>query len=202
MIREACGIFGIAYHAEAAEMARLGLFALQHRGQESAGIFLKRQGVCECRKGMGLVGDVFSKLPREWWKTPGQTMAIGHVRYSTSGSSSVVNAQPFAVEFDRWHLALAHNGTLSDAGHWRRFRVRNELVCAFERLWGIWQDQNIAVVAAIFCIGAGVSISRQDNGALSGGLQAAAAPQLGIEYAVPDPDDVAGVDRSVARLRG
>ncbi len=120
MIREACGVFGIAYHPEAAEMARLGLFALQHRGQESAGIFLKRQGICECRKGMGLVGDVFAKLPKEWWKTPGQTMAIGHVRYSTSGSSSVINAQPFAVEFDRWNLALAHNGTLSDAGHWRR----------------------------------------------------------------------------------
>ena len=120
MIKEACGIFGIAYHPEAAEMARLGLFALQHRGQESAGIFLRRGSLCECRKGMGLVGEVFAKLPKEWWKTPEQTMAIGHVRYSTSGSSSVVNAQPFAVEFDKWHLAIAHNGTLSDGVHWRK----------------------------------------------------------------------------------
>lgn len=120
MIREACGVFGIALHPEAAEMTRLGLFALQHRGQESAGIFLKRGECCEIHKGMGLVGDVFSKLPKEWWRTPDQTMAIGHVRYSTSGKSTVVNAQPFDVEFDKWHLALAHNGTLSDGAFWRQ----------------------------------------------------------------------------------
>ena len=120
MIKEACGIFGIAFHSEAAHLTRLGLFALQHRGQESAGIFLKRGDECELQKGMGLVGNVFSKLPKEWWKTPDQTMAIGHVRYSTSGRSSIVNAQPFAVEFDKWHLALAHNGTLSDGAYWRQ----------------------------------------------------------------------------------
>ena len=120
MIREACGIFGICGHADAAEMTRLGLFALQHRGQESAGIFLKRSGVCECQKGMGLVGEVFRKLPKEWWKTEGQEMAIGHVRYSTSGRSTEVNAQPFAVEFDKWHLGLAHNGTLSNGAFWRK----------------------------------------------------------------------------------
>jgi amidophosphoribosyltransferase len=120
MIKEACGIFGVAFHPDAAELTRLGLFALQHRGQESAGIFLKRSGSCELHKGMGLVGDVFGKLPKEWWKTPGQTMAIGHVRYSTSGRSNVINAQPFAVEFDKWHLALAHNGTLSNGAHWRK----------------------------------------------------------------------------------
>lgn len=120
MIREACGVFGIAFHPEAADMTRLGLFALQHRGQESAGIFLKRSGACELHKGMGLVGDVFSRLPKEWWRTPDQTMAIGHVRYSTSGKSTVVNAQPFAVEFDKWYLALAHNGTLSDGAYWRQ----------------------------------------------------------------------------------
>lgn len=120
MIKEACGIFGIAFHPEAAHLTRLGLFALQHRGQESAGIFLKRGEECEIQKGMGLVGEVFSKLPKEWWKTPNQTMAIGHVRYSTSGRSSIVNAQPFAVEFDKWHLALAHNGTLSDGAYWRQ----------------------------------------------------------------------------------
>ena len=120
MIKDECGIFGIAGHSDAAELTRLGLFALQHRGQESAGIFLKRDGQCELNKGMGLVGDVFAKLPKEWWKTKGQTMAIGHVRYSTSGKSSLINAQPFAVEFDDWHLALAHNGTLSNGAFWRR----------------------------------------------------------------------------------
>ena len=120
MIKEACGVFGIANHTQAAELTRLGLFALQHRGQESAGIFLKRGGQCELQKGMGLVGDVFDKLPKSWWKTEDQTIAIGHVRYSTSGKSTLINAQPFAVEFDKWHLALAHNGTLSNGAHWRK----------------------------------------------------------------------------------
>ena len=113
--RDHCGVFGIANHQNAAELTRLGLYALQHRGQESAGIFLLRNGNCELHKGMGLVGDVFRKLPKEWWKTP-QSMAIGHVRYSTAGSSTVVNAQPFAVELDKWYLALAHNGNLSNGG--------------------------------------------------------------------------------------
>ena len=117
--RDHCGVFGIANHSNAAELTRLGLYALQHRGQESAGIFLLRNGKGELHKGMGLVGDVFRKLPKEWWKTP-QSMAIGHVRYSTAGSSSLVNAQPFAVEFDQWYLALAHNGNLSNGGDLRR----------------------------------------------------------------------------------
>ena len=112
---EACGIFGVANHPAAAELTRVGLYALQHRGQESAGIFLLRNGECELHKGMGLVSEVFGRLPKEWWKTS-QSMGIGHVRYSTAGSSSLVNAQPFAVEFDRWRLALAHNGTLSNSG--------------------------------------------------------------------------------------
>lgn len=113
--KESCGVFAIANHPEAAKLTRLGLYALQHRGQESAGIFLLREGRCELHKGMGLVADVFDRLPDEWWNTP-QEMAIGHVRYSTAGSSALVNAQPFAVEFDRWMLALAHNGNLSNGG--------------------------------------------------------------------------------------
>ena len=117
--KDHCGVFGIANHSSAAELTRLGLYALQHRGQESAGIFLLRNGKGELHKGMGLVGDVFRKLPKEWWKTP-QSMAIGHVRYSTAGSSSLVNAQPFAVELDKWYLALAHNGNLSNGGELRR----------------------------------------------------------------------------------
>lgn len=113
--RHYCGVFGIANHPDSADITRLGLHALQHRGQESAGIFLMRDGVCEVHKGMGLVADVFAKLPREW-RDGNQQMAIGHVRYSTSGASALVNAQPFAVEFDKWHLALAHNGTISNTG--------------------------------------------------------------------------------------
>ncbi len=118
MLKEHCGIFGIANHPDAAEMTRLGLFALQHRGQESAGIFVYGDGVCDLHKGMGLVADVFPVLPPQWKKKPG-TMAIGHVRYSTAGKSNISNAQPFAVEFDKWNLAIAHNGTLSDAPMWR-----------------------------------------------------------------------------------
>lgn len=120
--RHHCGIFAIANHPEAAALTRLGLYGLQHRGQESAGIFLRREPSadqsepsCELQKGMGLVSEVFSRLPKDWWKTP-QSMAIGHVRYSTAGSSSLVNAQPFVVEFDDWQLGLAHNGNLSNSG--------------------------------------------------------------------------------------
>ncbi len=116
--RDHCGVFGIANHPNAADLTRLGLYALQHRGQESAGIFLLRESGCELHKGMGLVAEVFRKLPKEWWKTP-QSMAIGHVRYSTAGSSSLVNAQPFAVEFGQWYLALAHNGNLANGGELR-----------------------------------------------------------------------------------
>ncbi len=111
---EYCGVFGVCHHPEAASVTREGLYSLQHRGQESAGIFLRRPNGCELQKGMGLVADVFQRLPKEWWQTE-QDMAIGHVRYSTAGGSSLVNAQPFAVNFGNWHLALAHNGTLSNA---------------------------------------------------------------------------------------
>ncbi len=119
MLKESCGIFAVANHPEAAEITRLGLFSLQHRGQESAGIFVLGGGKCTLHKGMGLVAEVFPKLPRELREARGTT-AIGHVRYSTAGKSDISNAQPFAVDFDKWYLALAHNGTLSNAEHWRR----------------------------------------------------------------------------------
>ena len=117
--KEACGVFGIAFHDNAAEITRLGLYSLQHRGQESAGMLLLREGKCELHKGMGLVPEVFGRQPREFWAAP-QQMAVGHVRYSTAGGSSIVNAQPFTVEFDRWTLGLAHNGTISNGGELRR----------------------------------------------------------------------------------
>ena len=65
-IKDHCGVFGIANHKDSAELTRLGLYALQHRGQESAGISLLRNGECELHKGMGLVSEVFQKLPKEW----------------------------------------------------------------------------------------------------------------------------------------
>ncbi len=112
--RHYCGVFGVTNHPEAASVTRDGLYSLQHRGQESAGMFLRKKTGCEVHKAMGLVSEVFQGMPQDWWDAP-QDMAIGHVRYSTAGDSSLVNAQPFAVRFDEWHLALAHNGTISNS---------------------------------------------------------------------------------------
>jgi amidophosphoribosyltransferase len=89
-----------------------GLFSLQHRGQESAGIAALHDGVIECRRGMGLVGDVFDH--RAISALRGHA-AIGHVRYSTAGSSSIENAQPFVSRFKLGSIAVAHNGTLTNA---------------------------------------------------------------------------------------
>ena len=75
---------------------------------------MRAHGKCDLRKGMGLVGEIFNRLPDEWWKGD-QDMAIGHVRYSTAGQSDLVNAQPFVVTFDKWQLGVAHNGTISNA---------------------------------------------------------------------------------------
>ena len=93
-----CGIFGVHGHAEAAHLTYLGLYALQHRGQESAGIASSgAPGSDPCvYRGMGLVSDVFSESTLA--KLPGRH-AIGHVRYSTAGGSSLKNAQPFAVNY-------------------------------------------------------------------------------------------------------
>ena len=110
--REECGIFAIYGHEEAARLAFFGLFALQHRGQESAGI-VSSAGcqVCE-HKGMGLASAVFKETILQ--KLVG-TLAIGHVRYSTTGSSTISNAQPFLVHFADEYYALAHNGNIVNA---------------------------------------------------------------------------------------
>jgi amidophosphoribosyltransferase len=113
-MNEACGVFGIygSGDADAAEAAYYGLFSLQHRGQESAGICVSRKGRIECHKEMGLVSgrfcDGLSALK-------GANAAIGHVRYSTMGDSSLVNAQPLIVESPIGPLALAHNGNIINA---------------------------------------------------------------------------------------
>ncbi len=107
-----CGIFGVMGHPEAANLAYLGLYALQHRGQESAGIACSDGEVITFHKEMGLVADIFSEdiLAR----LPGHT-AIGHVRYSTTGSSELKNAQPFVVDFENGSIAVSHNGNLVNA---------------------------------------------------------------------------------------
>jgi len=107
-----CGIFGIFNHSEASNIAYLGLHSLQHRGQESAGIVSSDGYNIYSHKEMGLVSDIFDEPTLE--KLRGNA-AIGHVRYSTAGSSDLKNAQPFVVEYAKGPLAVAHNGNLTNA---------------------------------------------------------------------------------------
>ncbi len=104
-----CGVFGVYGHPEAANLAYLGLYALQHRGQESAGIVSSNGKALISHRGMGLVADVFnSGIIAELEGTS----AIGHNRYSTTGSSSLKNCQPIVVEYSKGGLAVAHNGNI------------------------------------------------------------------------------------------
>jgi len=112
-----CGVFGITSHKEAARHAYLGLYALQHRGQESAGIISSDGVQLFQQKGLGHVADVFTDEALA--SLPG-TSAIGHVRYSTTGSSSLANAQPFVSKSWRGPIALAHNGNLVNSPRIRR----------------------------------------------------------------------------------
>ena len=107
--RDACGIVGICGVDDAAPLVALGLHALQHRGQESAGIVSSHEGVLHNHKGMGLVSGVFAN--GEARALPG-SLAIGHVRYSTAGSSSFINAQPLVGRYIHGQVAVGHNGTL------------------------------------------------------------------------------------------
>ena len=108
-----CGIIGVSALPDAARVTYLGLYALQHRGQESAGIVTIDAGVkAHSHRGMGLVGDIFSEP--ELAKLEGD-MAVGHTRYSTTGSSVIANAQPCLANYRGGPLALAHNGNLTNA---------------------------------------------------------------------------------------
>jgi amidophosphoribosyltransferase len=111
--REECGVFGIFGHPDAANLTYLGLYALQHRGQESAGIVSSDGKQLYGQKSMGLVADIFSEEKIK--KLPGY-MAIGHNRYSTTGDSVAINIQPILVNFALGGLAVAHNGNLVNAG--------------------------------------------------------------------------------------
>jgi amidophosphoribosyltransferase len=111
--KEACGIFGIHRHPEAARLAYFGLYALQHRGQESAGIAVVRDEHIDFHKGMGLVHDVFDDEILD--RLACDCSAIGHVRYSTTGDSVITNAQPFVVNHRGRSYGVAHNGNLVNA---------------------------------------------------------------------------------------
>jgi amidophosphoribosyltransferase len=107
-----CGVFGVYGHPEAANITYLGLHALQHRGQESAGIVTSDGKQLSLHRGMGHVGDVFSSEQISRLKGD---KAIGHVRYSTAGGSLLKNAQPLAVDYARGSIAIGHNGNLTNA---------------------------------------------------------------------------------------
>ena len=112
-----CGVCGVFGHAEASKLAYLGLYALQHRGQESAGIVSSDGTALHLEKGMGLVQEIFQ--PEVLARLPG-TAALGHTRYSTAGDTSLTNAQPIVIDCNKGKLALAHNGNLTNAGKLRR----------------------------------------------------------------------------------
>jgi len=112
-----CGVFGIFGHAEAAKMAYLGLYALQHRGQESAGIASTDGANVYVHRAMGQVQEIFT--PETISRLPGDT-AIGHTRYSTAGDTTLMNAQPVVIDCNKGKIALAHNGNLVNALELRR----------------------------------------------------------------------------------
>ncbi|MDX1400722.1 MAG: amidophosphoribosyltransferase [Kiloniellales bacterium] len=120
-LREECGVFGIFGHKDAAAHAALGLHALQHRGQEAAGIVSYFEGQFHAHRDIGQVGEIFSK-PSVMQRLSG-TSAIGHVRYSTTGESALRNVQPLFADLDLGGLALAHNGNLTNS-----YQLRQKLV--------------------------------------------------------------------------
>lgn len=112
-LNEECGVFGVWGHPDAAQLNFFGLHSLQHRGQEGAGIVTNRNGRLKGHRDLGLLSEVF-KDERELTRLSGEA-GIGHVRYSTAGSNSILNIQPFLFKFHDEELALAHNGNLINA---------------------------------------------------------------------------------------
>jgi len=161
--REECGIFAVYGHPEAAKLTYFGLYALQHRGQESAGIVVSDGHRVVEHKAMGLVPDIFDE------KTIGRMkghIALGHVRYSTTGSSLLVNAQPFRIQYSGKTFAIAHNGNLVNS---------KELRSALENQGSIFQttmDSEVVLHITAKCIKQGleqamISTMAQVKGAYS-----------------------------------
>lgn len=122
-LKEACGIFGIYGHSQAAELTYLGLYALQHRGQESTGMVTSDGEQMYHHRGMGLVADVFGK--KGLLKTFPGHLAVGHNRYSTTGGTLLVNAQPILIRYKDGPLAVAHNGNLVNTQQLREVMERD-----------------------------------------------------------------------------
>ena len=112
-----CGVFGVFGHPEASKLTYLGLYALQHRGQESAGIASSDGAEIHDHKALGHVQEIFT--PDVLKRLPGD-VAIGHTRYSTAGDTTLTNAQPLVIDCNRGKLALGHNGNLTNASQIRR----------------------------------------------------------------------------------
>ena len=157
MRKEYCGIFGVWKNPNAASLTYLGLYALQHRGQESAGIVSSENGGFHVEKGMGLVNDIFSESSLDRLKGDA---SIGHVRYSTTGSSSSSNIQPLVVEYQGIPMAIAHNGNIPAAHKWRQKLENEGIIFSTEtdselilkmivREKGAWEDRLAAVLARL-----------------------------------------------------
>ncbi|WP_125581763.1 amidophosphoribosyltransferase [Levilactobacillus cerevisiae] len=112
-LNEECGVFGIWGSTDAAQLTYFGLHALQHRGQEGAGITVNNQGLLQSERGLGLLADVFRE-PQRLARLVG-TAAVGHVRYATAGNHGIENIQPLEFNFSDSQFALAHNGNLTNA---------------------------------------------------------------------------------------
>jgi amidophosphoribosyltransferase len=121
-LKDECGVFGIFGHPEAANLTYLGLYALQHRGQESAGIVAADGHKMRVSRAMGQVAEAFDEQALE--KLPGH-LALGHTRYSTAGESKIENAQPFLIDCAHGQIAVGHNGNLVNAGELRDALVRS-----------------------------------------------------------------------------
>ena len=118
-LHEECGVFGV-YSRDGLDVASLcyyGLYALQHRGQESCGIAINDDGVIHCHKGAGLVSEIFT--PEALHSLGSGQMAVAHVRYGTMGTDPRLNAQPLVVNHIKGRMALAHNGALTNAAELR-----------------------------------------------------------------------------------
>src|SRR4030088_3608903 len=122
-LREECGVFGIYGHPDAAAITALGLHALQHRGQEAAGIVSYDGKRFHSERRLGLVGDTFSRRD-VIDRLPG-TMAVGHVRYSTTGATILRNVQPLFAELNAGGFRIGHNGNLTNGLSLRRMLVSN-----------------------------------------------------------------------------
>ena len=142
--KDECGVFGIYGHPEASKLTYLGLYALQHRGQESAGIATVSEGAIGVHRKMGLVAQVFDETSLQGLQGH---IAIGHTRYSTTGSSKIENAQPIVMESNLGPFSLAHNGNLTNT-----MSLRRRLLDAGETLFS---SSDSEVLAKLLCLAPG-----------------------------------------------